>query len=323
MQGISNSNVVLSYLTVVQDTNLHNVDITGKLSYPESERFPSILSFQKYLQNTIIVVPEKAVFLFIQCQGPGGNGGNGLCSLYDCSGGSGGGGGAYTENILSLHEIGHPKTLSLSVNQMDGGDTYVSHQPIGYLCYAGAGKNGLDGTDQINPNSNSQYVKGGNSGQGSQPVYESGGYANIGGYGSKGTDSFFQYGAGGGAGGGYSIDPLKNAQTAFYGGYGGAFLLNNFSSQINNNLRGTPGIPNQRFGTKGGGGCALSVNTITNDFSDQAGNGGDGLEGCGGGGGGSFGYLNDPIDTISNNFSIQKGLGGKGGKGYIKITFYS
>ena len=198
-------------------------------------------------------------------------------------------------------------------------DTFVSHQPIGYLCYAGAGKNGLNGTDQVNLNSNIQYVKGGNCGQGIHPVYESGGYANLGGYGTKGIDSFFQYGAGGGAGGGCLV--AGNIVKAFYGGYGGAVLTNNLSSQLNNQLRGTPGSSSKLNGENGGGGCAIRILSATNP--PKAGNGGDGLEGCGGGGGGAFRYPVILYKSLKDNFSILKGYGGNGGLGYIKITFYS
>jgi len=336
MQGISNSNVTLSYLNVSQEATIKNLTITDNfnsqeatiknltitdnVNFPSSTQFQNVIFFQKYIQNTIIIVPEKAVSVFIQCQGPGGNGGDGICSSFSCSGGSGGGGGAYAEKLILLQDINYPQTLSLTVNQSDMKDTFVSHQPIGYLCYAGAGKNGQDGTDQINLDSNIQYVKGGNCGQGIHPVYESGGYANLGGYGTKGIDSFFQYGAGGGAGGGCLI--TSNTITAFHGGYGGAVLVNNLSSQINNQLRGTPGAPNKLDGENGGGGCATRIlSTISNPL--KAGNGGNGLEGCGGGGGGSFGYPLESYRTLKNKFSILKGVGGRGGLGYIKITFYS
>ena len=95
MQGINNSNVTLSYLNVSQEATIRNLTITDTFNYPSSTRFKNLISFQKYISNTIIVVPENAVSVFIQCQGPGGKGGDGICSPITCSGGSGGGGGAY------------------------------------------------------------------------------------------------------------------------------------------------------------------------------------------------------------------------------------
>ena len=329
MQGISNSNVILSYLTVNQDTTLKNLHVTDHFTYPSTLRFPNTISHTKYTSSIVIPVPKKATSVYIECQGPGGNGGNGICSKDSCSGGSGGGAGAYADKTVSLQDIGNPATFALTVNQ-NRSDTYVTHQPIGFLCFAGAGQNGSDGA---NPNEDYylsilEYVSGGNCGQGPQPVYESGGRGNIcnsnrknqNGYGTKGSDSLFHYGAGGGGGGGgggYHCD-LNNQQTSFYGGYGGAVLLNNNNTEINNHLRGALGTPSHLDGINGGGGCAVGVTNVTST-SIHAGNGGDGLEGWGGGGGGSFGYLNDPNILISN----QNGIGGKGGSGYIKITFYS